>query len=672
MTLALRAFSLAFLAWHAARLFPGLAEPWFLAAAAAAGLAGGALVRSWRMVLALPAGGLAFLLIQGLFTQAPLWVAATGPSVFDNLPLWADRQLWFSLVPFAIGWLEGWAFTGRPGLRTWERVVNAALVVAVFWSQGPYHVTLYPHPMALALVFGLFLLSELALLAGRPPRSLAKGAVVLVAILGFGFLWGLLGRYEDQSTASGGGLMKPDLFQFDFAPLVRLEDEITLGDNLVLLYREEGTPQTRYLRRMVLDEYDPARGFSVSGGKPPAVGRRPQNFPPEDGIEGRVPVRQEYYLVNLDPSSFLALNAPVALVPYAQWNRSSFVNAYRVDSLVSGQDFWLYNEEAGDGLTEDQRTRYTAGGDDPEIRSLAEQMTKGAKTPYEKATAILLALKENYYYSLKPGNPGSRGALKHFLFEGRKGYCSYFAFSMTLLLRSLDIPARIAVGFATNPDEAVLGFTPVRAFQAHAWVEVPFGPYGWLEFDPTSETLAPGEPFQFPQGTDSQALSKLIAEILEAQPQPLTEAPASEPPPGQPVWEQIWAAGTSAAPLALLVLLVGANEAWRHRWRWARLGAGPRRKAVLWWSELASRARRAGEGPAPGETPEAWADRTADRFPGLASLAADVSRARYAPKIPSDVLPRIAAQAALWSRRFDRLRPWFHRTASILFPWWPR
>lgn len=671
MNLVLRAFSLAFLAWHVGRLFPTLAEPWFLASAAVAGFAGGVACHRLRAMVALPGGAVAFLLVSWSLTVPPTWFSGGGPSLVDTIPLWADRQLAFSLLPFALSWLEGWGFTGKPGLRGWERLVNATVVVVVFWSQGPYHVTLYPHPLALALAFGLFLLSELTLLAGRPPKALPKAAAILVAALGVAFLWSLLGRYEDQSTASGGGLIKPDLFQFDFSPLIRLEDEITLGDNLVLLYREEGTPRPRYLRRMVLDDYDPARGFSVAGGRPPAVGRRVQTFDPEGDPRNRIPVRQEYYLVNLDPSSFLGLNEPVTLTPYAQWNRSSFVNAYRVDSLVPGDDFWLYNEAEGDQLSPEQRERATAGGDDPEIRALALEMTKGAQTDYEKATAILVALKENYYYSLKPGNSGARGALKHFLFEGKKGYCSYFAFSMALLLRSLDIPARIAVGFATNPDDAVLGFTPVRAFQAHAWVEVPLGPYGWLEFDPTSATPAPGEPFQTPPASDPQVLSKLIAEILDAQPAPLAEAPATEEAPAP--WDQVWSAGSSALGWALVFLAVAANEVWRQRWRWARWWAkDERRRSMLWWAEVTGKARRARCGPQPGETPEAWAARLSDRgAPPLSALSAEVSRVRYSPTVPEGAVARVGELSRVIGCHFDQLRPPVHRFLAHLFPWWP-
>jgi len=480
-----------------------------------------------------------------------------------------------------------------------------------------------------------------------------------------------LGRYEDQATAAGGGLMKPDLFQFDFAPLVRLEEEITLGENLVLLYREEGPPKARYLRRLVLESWDPSRGFSLTGSQGPVVGRKARSLDPGT-VSERVPVRQEYYLVNIDPSSLLTLNEPTAVTPYARWDGSSFVNAYRVDSLVAGEDFWLYNEQRDDGLTPAQRTLATKGGEDPEIRSLAEQVTRDADTPFEKATAIVLYLRENYFYSLKPGPPGPRGALKHFLFEGKKGYCSYFAFSMTLMLRSLGIPARVAVGFATDPTTAVLGFTPVRAYQAHAWVEVPFGPYGWLEFDPTSETTAPGEPFRFPKASDPDQLSKMIAEILDAQPVPLTDQPgeATQLDPNA-VWAQVWTAGAPLLPWLILVVAVGANETWRYRWAWRRWRAGDARGRVLvWWAQTVARSRRARQGPLPGETPTAWATRTGDR--ALAALARQAEEARYARQIGEGVLREAETLARGRGRQFDHSRSQIHRIVGTLFPWWPR
>jgi hypothetical protein len=160
---------------------------------------------------------------------------------------------------------------------------------------------------------------------------------------------------------------------------------------------------------------------------------------------------------------------------------------------------------------------YTQTAGDEQIHELALQVTKEADGYYAKAAAIERFLKENYLYSLKPGIAEDGNQLRHFLFVSRKGYCSYFAFAMALMCRSLGIPARVAVGFSVDPQSEVLNFYQVRAFQAHAWVEVYFGPLGWVEFDPTSATLAPGEDFAPSPGPDKDKMARLIAEIVKNQ-----------------------------------------------------------------------------------------------------------------------------------------------------------
>jgi hypothetical protein len=71
-----------------------------------------------------------------------------------------------------------------------------------------------------------------------------------------------------------------------------------------------------------------------------------------------------------------------------------------------------------------------------------------------------------------------------FLYDFKRGHCEYFAGAMTLLCQSLDIRARVVVGFKTDEYGAGDMFT-VRQSHAHAWVEVQT-PSGWKTFDPTS------------------------------------------------------------------------------------------------------------------------------------------------------------------------------------------
>ncbi len=129
------------------------------------------------------------------------------------------------------------------------------------------------------------------------------------------------------------------------------------------------------------------------------------------------------------------------------------------------------------------------------IKELAKDITKNAATPIEKMYAIrdyFLSKDEFnqplYRYSDNPGIPGlpSASKLNYFLFENRKGYCAYFAGATLFMLRSLGIPSRVTAGFLTvdrsnkNP-----GWYWFYADQAHAWVQVYFPGYGWIDFDTT-------------------------------------------------------------------------------------------------------------------------------------------------------------------------------------------
>jgi transglutaminase-like putative cysteine protease len=75
----------------------------------------------------------------------------------------------------------------------------------------------------------------------------------------------------------------------------------------------------------------------------------------------------------------------------------------------------------------------------------------------------------------------------------RQGYCQYYATTMAILLRERGIPTRLVAGFLPGTrDAGVLETVPFSA--AHAWVEVYFPGYGWVEFDPTGGGIAAVEP----------------------------------------------------------------------------------------------------------------------------------------------------------------------------------
>ena len=146
------------------------------------------------------------------------------------------------------------------------------------------------------------------------------------------------------------------------------------------------------------------------------------------------------------------------------------------------------------------------------ISDLAHKITDTAhNTPVDKVLAIrnyFLSKDENgerlYHYTDNPGIPDLPNAsrLIYFLNENHKGYCAYYAGATLFMLRSLGIPSRIAVGFLTEDrSDKNKGWYWYYANQAHAWVQVYFPGYGWLDFDTTVGNDNENRPTPQPDGT---------------------------------------------------------------------------------------------------------------------------------------------------------------------------
>jgi protein-glutamine gamma-glutamyltransferase len=121
---------------------------------------------------------------------------------------------------------------------------------------------------------------------------------------------------------------------------------------------------------------------------------------------------------------------------------------------------------------------------DPRIAPLARNMA-GAGTDLERARAVERRLRRDYGYTLQLPLREVDDPLAYFLFTRRKGHCEYFASSMTVMLRALGIPARLATGFQSGIYNSLTGMWLVRASDAHTWVEAWMPAYGWTTFDPT-------------------------------------------------------------------------------------------------------------------------------------------------------------------------------------------
>jgi transglutaminase-like putative cysteine protease len=122
---------------------------------------------------------------------------------------------------------------------------------------------------------------------------------------------------------------------------------------------------------------------------------------------------------------------------------------------------------------------------DPRIPRLAAAIVGSAANSYDKAAALETYLKTHYGYTLQLPRSPVDDPLADFLFERKQGHCEYFASSMAVMLRTLQIPSRVVNGFTSDEFNDLTGKYVVRARSAHSWVEGYFPGYGWVTFDPT-------------------------------------------------------------------------------------------------------------------------------------------------------------------------------------------
>ena len=122
---------------------------------------------------------------------------------------------------------------------------------------------------------------------------------------------------------------------------------------------------------------------------------------------------------------------------------------------------------------------------DPRIPELARRWASGAAGDLERARAIETRLRTDYGYTLELPPARTADPLANFLFVRRRGHCEYFASAMTVMLRSLGVPARLATGFESGIYNPLTGQWLMRASDGHAWVEAWLTGRGWTTFDPT-------------------------------------------------------------------------------------------------------------------------------------------------------------------------------------------
>jgi Flp pilus assembly protein TadD len=589
-----------------------------------------------------------------LFIALPRWFVSWPEArlLLDSLLLNLDRNNFVSLLPFYWTAVSSY-FSLKSRLFLRADIIAADTLFLVIFSIAPTaSMEAYRWPILMIALFALILfLQILSLILSIPPEfKLRKkeGAAAVLAFFVMVILGGVffIGPSQEKAVERGGGLLEPKLFSFDFSQILRLESEISVNDDLVLIVKKDTYDEHIFLRRYTLSGYEAGQGFFRheaidEKAHPQRLPDRPLRLADRDAIEDYQVIAQEYYLVNFDSSAFIGMNMPVEVVPFETWDASSFSSAYAVQSYTgSSMPFELIDRVREQpsaetlGMKDEEYAFYTDYGGDRDIADCALEISRGSRSYWEKIQAIHDYLKYgDFRYSLKPGIAPDGDQLKYFLFSAKKGYCSYYAFAFTLLLRSLGIPSRVAAGFFIDPSTEVFNYYPVRADMAHAWVEVWFPSYGWIEYDPTTEQLAEGEEFRFSSGTPPELFERLMKEILDNHSR-LTPKEGEEKEDknladlGRDTLKFMQKRGPALVPviLALLCLFM------RFGFFWLSLARrNPRKKAFVLWAHVRRRLALGGMKKPASLSEAEWAVELEASVPGLYALYQDYAAARFAP-----------------------------------------
>lgn len=479
---------------------------------------------------------------QNLVFRLNYWYnqALQGGTSYDNLMF----ILQMGVIVWAMGYLTIW-FIFRSG-RVWQAVVPGGVVLLINLYYAPNDITLWflmflLLALLLAIRFNLFKQETEWRAQGiyfRPDISfdfLRDGFVFSALVIALAWLTptptaiqtlGIFDEVQGQWSSVQGewNRLFADLnyketgWVDSFGPNLTLGGPRRLTNEPVMSVKVDGSG--RYWRATIYDQYT---GFSWRNNDTQTSGFGPNQALSLPQFEMRAPVTQTYTLYRDQSSLLYAMSLPASI------DRSARVNFRALDGeqiSQAGAPVWTDHGEpwveeityirssarlsAGESYSAvslaSQATveqLAAAGNDYPtwvterylklpvvitaRTRQLARELTEPYDNAFDKARAIETYLRQELKYNEKMAAPPSdRERVDYVLFEGTEAYCDYYASAMIVMLRSLGIPARFAVGYAQGSYNPDLGAYQVVNADAHSWVEVFFPRYGWIEFEPTA------------------------------------------------------------------------------------------------------------------------------------------------------------------------------------------
>lgn len=363
--------------------------------------------------------------------------------------------------------------------------------------------------------------------AGKPPLAQAAGIaagmaamgapVMLVLFLLFPRMAPLWGVPSDAMTGRSG--LSSTMKVGQIARLV-------LDDEIAFRIRFDGPPPPQkqlYFRGPVLSDFDGVEWRRLRSGFPPSMALTAQlevaGAPVRYEVTMEPHQRPWLFVLEATPRPPELPRGQAFMTPDLRW-----LTAQPMTELVR------YRAESYPDFRHGPTQSVVALQDDVELppgynprtlalaRELRQQAGRGPGAAQVLIDQVLERLRTGgYIYTLDPGVYGPNAA-DEFWFDRREGFCEHIASSFVILMRALDIPARIVTGYQGGELNPVDGYWTVRQRDAHAWAEVWLAGQGWVRVDPTS-AVAPGRTGSFerlvaPEGVFAGALRNLNPTLL--------------------------------------------------------------------------------------------------------------------------------------------------------------
>jgi transglutaminase-like putative cysteine protease len=126
----------------------------------------------------------------------------------------------------------------------------------------------------------------------------------------------------------------------------------------------------------------------------------------------------------------------------------------------------------------------------PRVRAWAALLRQQPELRDADAASLTQAVLQHirrggFTYTLEPGSYDG-DPIDEFWFDRKLGFCEHFAAAYVVVMRALDVPARIVTGYQGTDPDLQDGYWIVRQSNAHAWAEYWQAGLGWVRVDPTA------------------------------------------------------------------------------------------------------------------------------------------------------------------------------------------